>query len=442
MAPEVVTPQGGVAPHDGTVPHDEVAAGGRTFSDPVPDGRGGEAGSGGTGRRAELDFVRVLVVVGLVLFHSSLVFDANDDFYVKNPETTDITTVFAGFGVLWAMPLLFLIAGFGAWHSLRRRGPGGFALERLRRIGVPLVFGTAVLVPVPQWLRLRADPAYHESYLEFLPRFFHIRVEPWEFPFVLQGDSFETGHLWFLLLLLAFALMLAPVVRWFPASRARALGEGLAAAGRRRGAALLPALPLALVSAVLGLEEEYAGWSRWAYLLFFCYGLVLASDGRLRDALRRDTRAAVVCGLLLPMVGLPLFLVAEGDAFTDLHPMAMTARALYGAAGWCWLVVIMSLLQRRRPARGGTPGGGSGRRLYAYLSEGVLPLYVLHQPIVVVVAFWVVRWPVPGPVKFVAIVVVSLGATLVAYDLLVRRAEVTRFLFGMRPARRRAQRTS
>ncbi|NUW42271.1 acyltransferase family protein [Nonomuraea rhodomycinica] len=394
-----------------------------------------------------MDFVRVLVVVGLVLFHSSLVFDASDDFYVKNPETTGITTIFAGFGVLWAMPLLFLIAGFGAWHSLRRRGPGGFVLERLRRIGVPLVFGTTVLVPVPQWLRLRADPAYHESYLKFLPRFFHIRVEPWEFPFVLQGDSFETGHLWFLLLLLTFALMLAPVVRWYPASRARALGERLAAVGRRRGAALLPALPLALVSAVLGLEEEYAGWSRWAYLVFFCYGVVLASDGRLREALRRDTRAAVVCGLLLPAVGLPLFLVAEGDAFTDLTPMAMTARALYGAAGWCWLVVIMSLLQRRRPAPGratsdGGPSGGSGRRLYAYLSEGVLPLYVLHQPIVVVVAFWVVRWPVPGPVKFVAIVLVSLALILAAYDLLVRRAEVTRFLFGMRPARRRAQRTS
>ncbi|MET7460788.1 acyltransferase family protein, partial [Nonomuraea sp. NPDC005501] len=209
---------------------------------------------------------------------------------------------------------------------------------------------------------------------------------------------------------------------------------GLAALARRPGAALLPALPLALVSAVLGLEEEYAGWSRWAYLLFFVYGLMLASDERLRDALRRDRRAAVVGGLLLPMAGLPLFLVAEGDAFTDLNPTAMVARALYGAAGWCWLVGIMALLDRRRPSQGA--GGGGGRRLYAYLSEGVLPLYVLHQPIVVVVAFWVVRWPVPGPVKFVAIVAMSLVLILAAYDLLVRRTAVTRFLFGMRPAHR------
>ncbi|MCI3273808.1 hypothetical protein [Streptomyces cylindrosporus] len=31
------------------------------------------------------------------------------------------------------MPIRFLVAGLGARHSLRRRGPGGLALERLLR---------------------------------------------------------------------------------------------------------------------------------------------------------------------------------------------------------------------------------------------------------------------------------------------------------------------
>ena len=105
-------------------------------------------------RRPELDAIRTFVVVGLVFFHSALVFDASDDFYVENPETTSVTTVLAGFGVLWAMPMLFLIAGLGSWHSLRRRGPGGFTVERLLRLGVPLVVATVTIVPVPQWLRL------------------------------------------------------------------------------------------------------------------------------------------------------------------------------------------------------------------------------------------------------------------------------------------------
>jgi surface polysaccharide O-acyltransferase-like enzyme len=53
-------------------------------------------------------------------FHSALVFATEGDFHVTNAETTEVITVIGGFGVVWAMPLLFLISGLGAWHSLRR----------------------------------------------------------------------------------------------------------------------------------------------------------------------------------------------------------------------------------------------------------------------------------------------------------------------------------
>ena len=54
------------------------------------------------------------VVLGLAFFHAALVFDANDDFYVKNSETTEVTTWLAGLAVVWAMSALFLIAGLGS----------------------------------------------------------------------------------------------------------------------------------------------------------------------------------------------------------------------------------------------------------------------------------------------------------------------------------------
>src|SRR5687767_12733927 len=98
-------------------------------------------------RRPELDTLRAVVVIGLVFFHSSLVFETGGDFYVRNAETTGLTTIFAALCVIWAMPLLFLVSGLGAWHSLHSRGAGGFSLERLRRLGVPLLFATLVLLP-------------------------------------------------------------------------------------------------------------------------------------------------------------------------------------------------------------------------------------------------------------------------------------------------------
>ncbi|MFI7639629.1 acyltransferase family protein [Nonomuraea sp. NPDC049400] len=379
-------------------------------------------------RRPELDAMRALVVVGLVFFHASLVFDTRDDYYVKNAETTQITFFIAALCVIWAMPLLFLIAGLGSWHSMRRRGPGGFAVERLLRLGVPLVFATATIMPVPQWLRLRADPAYHESYLAFLPKFYAVRVDLSNFPFVLRGTYFETGHLWFVVLLLTFSLLLAAAVRWGPPAL-----EWPAALSRPRGGLLVLGLPIALVCAFAGLEESFSGWSRWAFLLFFLYGYFFVSEPRFRAAMRRDWVPAAVVGVALMAVGVPGFVIAGdapgADPFTDMTPLAIGARTLYGLAGWCWLVAILGARDRPRPL---SASGKPPRRVYAYLSSAVLPLYVLHQPIVVAVAYFVVGWKAPILVEYLVIVTISLVLTVGVYDLLVRRTRVTRFLFGMR----------
>ena len=375
-------------------------------------------------RRPELDAIRTLVVVGLVFFHAALVFDESDDFYVKNADTTSVTTVLAGFAVLWAMPALFLIAGFGSWHSMSRRGPTGFARERLARLGVPLLFAILTFLPVPVWLRLKAaDPGYHESYLHFLPKFYDVHLDLADFPFVLDGDYFETGHLWFVVLLLAFSLMLAPVARWAPHA------EKLARAVGRRGIVLLPAVLTSAICAFVGMEEAFAGWSRWAYLLFFLCGFLLASDERFRLAMRRDAvLAAVTAGVVFAVTG-PVLLTAGDEPFTAMTAHAIIARALFGFAGWCAVVAILGLLDRRNINRASAT---QPSRAYLYLAVAALPIYVLHQPIVVAIAYGVVRWDAPIIVKYAAIVSASLALTIAAYDLLVRRTRLTRYLFGMR----------
>jgi peptidoglycan/LPS O-acetylase OafA/YrhL len=254
---------------------------------------------------------------------------------------------------------------------------------------------------------------------------------------VVQGEYFETGHLWFIVLLLTFSLMLAPAVRWVPHARTARWRDRLAVAARRPGAVLLPALPLALICAFVGLEEGFAAWSRWAYLLFFLYGFVLASDERFGAALRRHARAAAVLGAVAFAAGLPGFLRAGGDPFTGTGVLQVTSRALYGLAGWCCLVAILGLLDRPRPGppAGGVPDPGPGG-VYAYLATAALPFYVLHQPIVVAVAYAIVPWHEPIIVEYAVIVAVSLALTLAAYEFLVRRTRLTRFLFGMRPSPR------
>lgn len=107
-------------------------------------------------RRRDLDLMRMAVVFGLIFFHSARIFDTSP-WYVKNNPTSDLVIVVLGFAAIWAMPLLFVIAGMGIWYSLRSRTMSVFAVERFRRLLVPLLFGILVMVPPQIWIRLRGE---------------------------------------------------------------------------------------------------------------------------------------------------------------------------------------------------------------------------------------------------------------------------------------------
>lgn len=388
-------------------------------------------------RRGEVDALRALVVVGLVLFHSALVFDTHDDFYVKNDVTVDLTGAAAGFVVVWAMPLLFAVSGLAAAYSVRRRGAGGFLRERALRLGVPLVAATVLLTPLPQWLRARGagHPDGDLAYPEFWRRFFDVHWDWRGVPFVLRGTWFELGHLWFVALLLVGSVVVAGMAAWPGYARwSRGAAAWVAA---RRGAVLLPAVAVGAASAVR-LEEGFAAGNRWAYVVTFAAGFLLLADDGVRAAVRRDRgRAFLAGGAAFTAAG--VVLLGVEDAFVAPTPVAALGRAAFGAAGWCFVVGILGWLDRGAGAgAGAASGAGEGaasgawwRRVLARNGDLVMPFYVLHQPVVVAIAYAVVRTGMPAAVTFVVLVAASMAVTS-GLALAARRTAVTRLLLGMR----------
>jgi peptidoglycan/LPS O-acetylase OafA/YrhL len=61
----------------------------------------------------------------------------------------------------------------------------------------------------------------------------------------------------------------------------------------------------------------------------------------------------------------------------------------------------------------------------------VLPFYILHQPVILVIAFWVVQLQLPVIAKYIIIVVLSFVIIIGLYEV-VKRVSVLRFLFGMK----------
>jgi glucan biosynthesis protein C len=400
-------------------------------------------------RRGELDLLRAVVVAGLVLFHSAVIFGPGE-FPVKAAREHAVAAVFVAFGATWGMPLLFVVSGMGVWYSLGSRGPWAFAQERVRRLLVPLLVGVLAIVPLQVYLGLRRAGDVG-SYTGFYRRWLKVRLSP-DFPFVVKAARpdglFETGHLWFLVCLLAFSLLLLPGFVFLRRPGGRRLLERLAGVLARPGTILLLALPLVAVEVPLGSEVGLAAWNRYSYALFLAYGYLAAAGPAIADTFDRHWRPALALAVVLFVAGGAAYAAAEaggGDPFVDTDLASVIFRMLKTVDGWLWVIAILGTARSglarisRAAAATASSDGSAGRswlrRLGRYSNEAVLPFYVLHETVIVVVAYVVLTWRTGAGLQYCLIVLASLAATLLLYDLGVRRTRLTRFLFGLKPTR-------
>lgn len=396
--------------------------------------------------------MRAAVVGGLIFFHTARIFDPLD-FYVKDQPPNLPLTLFVLFAGLWGMPLLFVVSGLGAWYSLRSRTATGFVRERLARLLVPFLVGLLVVVPPQVYYQLRFQNQDPGSYWQFLRDFFQVHLGL-KFPWFVRPDDppdlFEPAHLWFLYFLLVYSLLLLPALLYLRGG-GRQLLERLASFCARPWAIFLLGLPVAVIEAALGTEES-GGWNRYAYIPFLLYGFLLAADPRFGEAIRRHARAALLIGApaMVVLLGLGFYVsqVAGRDPAVAYDVWSVLWRFVKGIGAWAWIVAIMgaatSVVRRRprqsvpaaasQPRPAGPANGGPTRRdqVIRYANQAVLPVYVLHQTVIVVIGFYVVQWQVGALVKYVVISLASLAATLVLYDVAVRRTALTRLLFGMK----------
>jgi peptidoglycan/LPS O-acetylase OafA/YrhL len=98
----------------------------------------------------------------------------------------------------------------------------------------------------------------------------------------------------------------------------------------------------------------------------------------------------------------------------------------YYFSRWCWVVAILGFGHRYL---------NKDSKLLRYLSEAGYPFYILHMPVNTIIGYFVIQWPVGVAVKCLVINVLTILTTLLVYEVLVKRTNVTRFLFGMRPKR-------
>jgi glucans biosynthesis protein C len=362
-----------------------------------------------------LDWLRVLGILAVFVYHSTRFFNM-EDFYVKNPTWYPWVEVWNRFATAWLMPLMFVISGASLFYAIGKeeggiKGAGTFVKDKALRLLVPWLVFVLTHQSLQVYLERVSHGQFSGSFFQYLPQYYPGNLD-------LNG-----AHLWYLWLLFLFSVILYPLMRWFK-GRGRDVLSKLGTLLALPGAVYALALPAILLAALLdyGTTEHNAGWIFIVYLWLTLAGFLVVSDDRLQARIQRLRWLSLPIGLIL--VGSSIFLLTleTGPAFgTWGYALGWGSRAL---GSWCCVLAAMGFGMRYL---------NFSNSFERYANEAVLPFYVLHQTVLLTVGYFVVQWPIPDLFKWVIILVTSFTVIMVIYEFLIRRFNVMRFLFGMKP---------
>jgi glucan biosynthesis protein C len=320
---------------------------------------------------------------------------------------------------IFRMPVFFAVAGFFAALLYERGRIRGLAINRAKRVLLPLIIF---------WLALA--PLVAGGFLFAL----HQRTGTPVVDLVARGSKttpVNTMHLWFLYYLVIFYAA-AIVVSWL--ARGRGLSASTCAA--LTTSSWSPLLWM-LVTAVTLLRMPHSSLdgstllvpparTLIAYGVFFVFGWLLFRGRERMDRLAGRSWPLLGAGV----VGVAAFI------YLQIAPPSPEAQVLHAInsvvmAGCIWSFVLgiagVFILHVTRD-----------RPIVTYLSRAAYWVYLVHLPIVIVVAGALARAPLHAFVKAAVVLSVTTAASLGTYHYMVRSTFIGLLLNGSRHSKSRA----
>jgi glucans biosynthesis protein C len=349
-------------------------------------------------RWAWMDNLRVAVIAGVIVEHVATAYVLDIDWYYEERSASAVTEAIVGAAILpaalFAMAVLFLVAGLLSARSLARKGPWPFVRDRLLRLGAPLIAFALVIGPLTSLLGQWAEGA---SSADDVDSFLIAKVQ----------DA-DTGPMWFVTALLVFSIA-------YGAWRCARPAGSTASGPLRPWHLVVAAAAIVAGSIAVRLQWPFAAdtpfdlnlweWPQMATL--FALGALAGERGWLDPAPdwlgRGCGRASIVGALGLLLVVAAVGLAGDEDPFLGgWHLQALaepTAEATIAVAMSFWLVGWFA----RRWTHQGTLARSLGRASFA--------AYIIHPPVLVLLSVGLSSVTVAAEVKFVAVSVLGVATS-------------------------------
>lgn len=374
-------------------------------------------------RRYDIDWLRSIAILAVFFFHCCMFFTPVP-WHLKNPQKSDLAMVIVVFLDAWIMPLFFLMAGFSTRFALKRRTTTQYIKERFLRLLLPLyTVGALILLPPQFYWDSLTKGTYSGSFLSFYPQYFtHINLSPT--PFFL---SFWSGHLWFLKFLFLISLAALPLLLFFKTPAGERFLSTLDTLSAKTYGPVLLFLPIFLCAVLTRPIPGQHSWASFAgYLLFFLLGVVFASGEGFSRMLSKWRFIFLALGAGAFALVLSMFMAKWFDPFNPDQPLLLltTGHAVIIINRILWIAAILGFAAKHLQFN---------NNALAYCSEAVLPFYILHQTIILWTGSYIIPLNMGIPAKFALIALLSFAGIMLIYETAVRRFNIVRFFFGMRP---------
>ncbi len=375
------------------------------ISKPLPDAQ----------RSAFLDRIRIILTVLVILHHTSIMFGGDGGWYMRSHASSQLAgillTLLCAVDQAFFMGAFFLLAGYFTQRSFDGKGLQRFSVDRMMRLGIPLIVYALVIGPLT--IALANGEGFSGLPARWLQR--------------MSVPSVNLGPLWFAWALLIFAAVYA-LLRVLSGWRA---WTAVRPTSVRHSTILLIVLFWGAGAFLLRLWVP-TGEERWflqigffsSYIVLFVVGLA-AAPARLLE--RIDGKIAARWGWISLMTIPTLFVYAFLSHAFDGEPFQLkggwTLPALVYAF-WEPLVgcgIILMLLWRCRVARNPSP-------FWQRLAPLAYSAFIVHPPIVVSMGLILNPWEVSSLLKFAIAGTLGALASFALAALIVRLPGARRVL--------------
>ncbi|WP_375579348.1 acyltransferase family protein [Marivirga tractuosa] len=346
-----------------------------------------------TNRRYDIDWLRVIAIGLLLIYHIAIGFQPWGVFigFIQNDEALESIWIPMSMLNVWRIPLLFFVSGMGVYFAIQRRSWKGLLFERTKRILLPFIFGMLVIVPLHVWL--------------------------WQY-YYHQGLSYmlNPAHLWFLGNIFIYVLIFTPLFFYLKNKQESKLFSVLNKLMASPLALLVLMIPF-IIEAKLVQPENFELYAMtphgfWMGMIAFLTGFLCVYSGqnfwKNVTKLRWPTLAIAFILYLLRLQGL------TSDLLNYLIPVESNL--------WIYTVFGFGYKYLNQPSKALT-----------YLSSAAYPIYVIHMFFLFMASFIIFPLDIHPYTKLIAVILATFGGCFISYDFLIRRIRWIRPLFGLKP---------